>query len=172
MTVLSDKHIEEKLQRGEIEITPEIRDSQVQPASLDIRLGANYSNENTGELYEDVDEIVIEPLEFYLGHTKDKITLPDNLSAIVSGRSSFGRKGLIIHATAGWIDPSFGQDTPNGTDITLEIFNLTQNTIRIQPGTRIGQLIFFEMSSPSNVAYNEKADAKYNTQEGPTQSKL
>lgn len=170
--ILSDGDIRKAVENGRICVEPALEENQYQPGSLDVRLGANYSNENTSEIYEDVDEIVIEPFEFYLGHTMDKIKLPDDLSAMVSGRSSFGRKGLIIHATAGWIDASFGRDTEDGTDITLEIFNLSQNTIRIEPGTRIGQLVFFEMSSPAEVPYNEKEDSKYNDQEGPTQSRI
>lgn len=170
--ILSDRDIIKAVEESRIEVEPPIKDVQYQPASLDVRMGANYWNVNTGESYEDVEEIVIEPFEFYLGHTMDKIKLPDDLSAMVSGRSSFGRKGLIIHATAGWIDASFGRDTENGTDITLEIFNLSQETIRIKPGTRIGQLVFFQMSSPAKIPYNEKEDAKYNDQEGPTESRV
>lgn len=172
MSILSDKDIRKRLETDSIEVTPEITDQQIQPGSLDIRLGRSYSNEDTGEVFENVDEVIIEPQQFYLGHTRDKIKLPDDLSASVSGRSSWGRKGLIIHATAGWVDSNFGRGQPNGADITLEIFNLSNEPIRISPGERIGQLVFFEMSSPSEVPYNEKEDAKYNTQEGPTPSKI
>lgn len=172
MSILSDKHIRERLSEGSIEVTPPIHGNQIQPGSLDVRMGPNYSNENTGEVYEDVDEIVIEPYEFYLGHTLDKIKVPADLSAMVSGRSSWGRKGLIIHATAGWIDGGFGQARPDGTDITLEIFNLSDTPICIEAGSRIGQIVFFEMSSPAEVPYHKKSDAKYNSQEGPTQSRI
>lgn len=115
MSILSDREIMEELESGELSITPEINSEQIQPGSLDVRMGNSYSNEYTQEIYEDIDEIVIEPLTFYLGHTMDYVEMPRYLSAMVSGRSSWGREGLIIHATAGWIDSSFeGQ-------ITLEI---------------------------------------------------
>lgn len=166
MSILSDKDIRKRLEAGSIEVTPEITNEQIQPGSLDIRLGSSYSNEDTGEVFNDVDEVVIEPRQFYLGHTMDKLSLPSDLSASVSGRSSWGRKGLLIHATAGWIDASF-----TGS-ITLEIFNLSNKTLRIKPGERVGQLVFFEMSSSAEVPYSEKEDAKYNEQEGPTQSRI
>lgn len=172
MSILSDADIIRRLESDSIEISPELRDDQIQPGSLDVRLGASYSNEDTGEVFEDADEIVIEPWQFYLGHTMDKIKLPADLSAMVSGRSSWGRKGLLIHATAGWVDAGFGNGSSEGADITLEIFNLSDEPIHIEPGERIGQLVFFEMSSPAEVPYNEKGDAKYNEQEGPTQSRI
>lgn len=166
MSILCDTHILERIESESIGVSPPITEDQLQPGSLDIRLGDSYSNEYTGEIFENQDEIVIEPWTFYLGHTKDTISMPDDLSAMVSGRSSFGRKGLIIHSTAGWIDSGF-----NGS-ITLEMFNLSNEPIVLEPGVRIGQVVFFEMSSASDVPYNEKEDAKYNNQEGPTQSRV
>jgi len=172
MAILSDRDIRKRLEKESIEITPDIREEQIQPGSLDVRLGEDYTNEDSGEIFEDVDEVVIKPWQFYLGHTMDKIKLPADLSAMVSGRSSWGRKGLLIHATAGWVDAGFSADTENGSDITLEIFNLSTEEIRIKPGERIGQLVFFEMSSPAEEPYNKKSNAKYNEQEGPTPSRI
>lgn len=166
MAILSDRDIRKRLDDESIQITPELTEEQIQPGSLDVRLGPSYSNEDSGGVYEDVDEIVIKPWQFYLGHTMDNVTLPNDLSAMVSGRSSWGRKGLLIHATAGWVDASFSGQ------VTLEIFNLSTEEIRIQPGERIGQLVFFEMSSPAEEGYNQKEDAKYNEQEGPTPSRI
>lgn len=166
MSILSDRDIKRRLEAGNISIDPEIRTEQIQPGSLDVRMGESYSNEYLQETYEDVDEIVIEPLTFYLGHTLDYIEMPRDLSAMVSGRSSWGREGLIIHATAGWIDSSF-----NG-QITLEIFNLSNKNVVIEPGERIGQLVFFEMSSEPDEAYDEKELSKYSGQTGPTRSRM
>jgi len=166
MAILSDKTILRYIEESKIKIEPEIHDSQIQPASLDIRLGDSYSNEHTGELFENCDEIVIEPFTFYLAHTKDTIDLPDDLSSIIAGRSSHARNGLIIHTTAGWIDANFrGQ-------ITLEMFNFSMEPIILTPGERIGQMVFFEMTTPAEEPYGEKEDSKYQDQTGPTQSRI
>ena len=166
MAILSDESILARLDSGSISVTPEVRADQVQPASLDIRLGGSYSNEHTGEVYENRDEVVIEPFTFYLATTRDRITLPADLSAMVSGRSSLARKGLIIHTTAGWIDAGFEGE------ITLEVFNFGLEPVVLEPGKRVGQLVFFEMDRPAACPYGEKGDAKYQGQSGPTQSRL
>lgn len=166
MVILSDGTIKRHVANGTIGVEPEPEPVQYQPASLDIRLGKNYSNEHTGEMHTDCDKIIIEPQTFYLAHTLEVVSLPDHISAMVSGRSSLGRKGLIVHATAGWIDAGFSGD------ITLEVYNFSNEPIVLVPEQRIGQILFFPMDEPAEEPYGSKDDSKYQDQRGPTESRL
>lgn len=166
MTILSDGTIKKYIQNGKLGIDPEPDPIQYQPASLDICLGENYSNEHSGEVETDCEKIIIEPKTFYLCHTQEVVSLPDDVSAMVSGRSSLGRKGLIVHATAGWIDAGFSGD------ITLEIYNFSDDPIVLVPGQRVGQIVFFPMDEPAEEPYGSKEDSKYQNQRGPTESRL
>ncbi len=109
---------------------------------------------------------MVQPGEFVLGVTKEKITVPDDLVVRVEGRSSLGRLGIIVHSTAGFVDPGF-----SGT-ITLEISNLNRLPIALYPGMRICQLAFQMMSSPAETPYNKKPFSKYMGQELPEESRL
>lgn len=93
---------------------------------------------------------VIHPHEFILGVTAEWFQLPNNLLANVEGKSSLGRLGLVIHATAGFIDPGFAGH------ITLEITNLTDMPMILYPNMPIGQIRFSELSSPAEHMYGEK----------------
>lgn len=166
MAILSDSSIIECITTEKIGITPEVEPIQVQPGSLDLRLGPDYSNEHTNETYENCDTVVFEPGTFYLSHTLDRVSLPDDLSAMVSGRSSLARKGLIVHTTAGWIDAGFEGD------ITLEVFNFGDEPVVLEPGDRVGQLVFFQMDKPADNPYGEQSDSKYQGQSGPTRSRF
>jgi dCTP deaminase len=166
MPILSDGSIRAAIEAGDIRLDPAPEDLQYQPASLDICLGADYSNEHTGDILTDCSELVIQPHTFYLGTTEETVSLPADVSAMVSGRSSLGRKGLIIHATAGWIDAGFEGE------ITLEIYNFMNTPIVLTPGQRVGQLIFFQMDAPAEEPYGTKATSKYQNQRGPTPSRL
>lgn len=149
--------------------------SQIQPASVDIRLGTSFKyikdknkinsiNKNDFK-YDEVasteNGVLLGPKEFCLATTKEYIDLPDNLTAFIEGRSSIGRLGLFIQ-NAGWIDPGFHGE------ITLELFNATNNYIRLIPGTRIGQIIFMKLDKPCCQKYN----GKYNGQKGATISRI
>lgn len=166
MAILSDRTIISHIENGRLEFEPEVSASQIQPGSLDIRLGDSYSNEVTGEVYEDQDQLVFEPGTFYLGHTKETVTLPDDICAIISGRSSIARKGLIIHTTAGWIDAGFSGE------ITLEIMNFNNEPIILPKDKRVGQLVFFQMDTPAEKPYGSQESSKYQGQKGPTRSRL
>lgn len=138
--------------------------SQVQPASYDVTLSdVFYVFENEEGIIDPYDlrtypsgehihfkRYVLNPNEFVLGLTKETVTLPNNIGAMVSGRSSIGRLGIEIHQTAGWIDPGF-----NG-QITLEIINNSTSQIYLYPDMRIGQLIFMNLGEPARTAYNGK----------------
>ena len=174
--ILSDKTIMEKLHNKEIEITPPPRMEQIQPSSIDLRLGTEYllphidtpiDTKNTSPRYEQVNCNVMQlpPKSFILGTTIEKVKIPSNLIGRVEGRSSIGRLGVTIHITAGLIDCGFeGQ-------ITLEIANLSSNTVYLYENMRICQIVFEEIDSVPNRVYGE-AGNKYQNQEGVTGSMI
>ena len=94
------------------------------------------------------------------------VILPDDLVVRVDGRSSLGRLGIIVHSTAGFVDPGF-----SGT-ITLEISNLNRMPIALYPGMRICQIAFEQMSSPAETPYHMKPNSKYQHQILPEESRL
>lgn len=172
--ILSDKTITQKIANKEIVITPAISDEQIQPSSIDLRLGNEFlfphidspiDIKNGSPRYESIHCNVLQlpPKAFVLATTIEKIKLPANLIARVEGRSSIGRLGITIHITAGFIDAGFeGQ-------ITLEIANLSNNTIYLYENMRICQIVFEEIDSIPNRTYGE-AGNKYQGQEGVTGS--
>lgn len=114
----------------------------------------------------DGESFIVQPGEFVLGVTCERITVPYDLVVRVEGRSSLGRLGIIVHSTAGFIDPGF-----SGT-ITLEISNLNRMPVALYPGMRICQLAFEVMSSPAETPYDQKPGSKYQGQTLPEESRL
>lgn len=114
----------------------------------------------------DGDSFMVQPGEFVLGVTRERITVPDDLVVRVEGRSSLGRLGIIVHSTAGFVDPGF-----SGT-ITLEISNLNRLPVALYPGMRVCQLAFEMMSSPAETPYHMKPHSKYQNQVLPEESRL
>ncbi len=173
--LLSDRDIKRYIQEKKIIVDP-FDENLVQPCSLDVRLSNQFrlfnshnveyidtkKPDNYTKLVEVKDSIVIHPGEFVLGRTIEYIKLPNDICAILEGRSSLGRLGIIIHATAGFIDPGF-----EGT-ITLEISNLSNLPVKLYPGMKIGQLAFYKLSSPCEKPYC----GKYKGQILPESSKL
>lgn len=172
--ILSDKTILQKIQNHEITITPPPTPEAIQPTSIDLRLGNEFliprtdtpiDIKNNTPSYEPVTCNVLQlpPKSFILGTTIETITLPSNLIGRIEGRSSIGRLGVTIHVTAGFIDPSFtGQ-------ITLEIANLSHNTIMLYENMRIAQIVFEEIDTTPNRQYGECGN-KYQGQTGTTGS--
>lgn len=170
--ILSDKTIKSLLQNGTLSISP-LEDDQIQPASVDIRLGNTFSiveDSSTGILtftnkiaYKEMRSgtYLLLPGQFVLATTKEYISLPDDLTAFVEGRSSLGRMGLFIQ-NAGWVDPGFSGE------ITLELFNANRCAIELQAGRRIGQLVFARMDRAALHPYR----GKYQGQRGATGSKV
>lgn len=170
--ILSDKTIMSLLKNGTLSISP-LQDDQIQPASVDIRLGDTFSvveDSSTGILtftkemvYKKIhaDTYLLLPGQFVLATTKEYISLPNDLTAFVEGRSSLGRMGLFIQ-NAGWVDPGFSGE------ITLELFNANRCAIELQSGRRIGQLVFAQMDQPALFPYC----GKYQGQRGATGSKV
>src|SRR5438105_5714232 len=162
-SVLSDGMIRQLVEAGRIRIDP--WDPQlVQPASVDLRLGDSFRvfhnhrasaidlRERPSGLTEEVvidseESFVIHPGEFCLGRTLEWVELPDDVVARIEGKSSIGRLGLIVHATAGFVDPGF-----KGT-LTLEITNLTRIPIKLYAGLPIAQLSFMTLDAPAERPY-------------------
>jgi dCTP deaminase len=102
-----------------------------------------------------------------LGSTVERVEVPDDLLAKVDGRSSLGRLAILIHATAGFIDPGF-----RGT-ITLELSNVGRLPVALRPGMRICQISFETLTSPARRPYGaERRSSKYQDQSGPTPSRI
>lgn len=170
--ILSDKKIIQLLKEGTLEISP-LTEAQIQPASVDVRLGDTFSvveDSSTGIItleseiqYKTIktDTYILLPGQFVLATTMEYFSLPDNLTAFVEGRSSLGRMGLFIQ-NAGWVDPGFKGE------ITLELFNANRCAIELKAGRRVGQLVFAEMDQAALNPYN----GKYQGQRGATGSRV
>lgn len=157
---------------------------RVQPASYDFTLGRRFRSMKTGttkiidplenqehlseELFlEEELSFLLRPGELVLGITEEYFKVPDDLAAKIEGKSSLGRIGLVIHSTAGWIDPGF-----QGV-ITLELGNLSKNIIKLTPGMKIGQICFMTMSAPAQRPYgSEGLGSKYQFSVSPDASML
>lgn len=183
MSVLSDGEIAEALEEGELGIVGYADlDLQIQPSTLDLRLGNTYKKyyewvtdvdpemEDQEDLMEeftvdDGEKILLDPDDFILGTTIESISLSPRIQGQVKGRSSYGRYGIEVHSTAGLIDPGWeGQ-------ITLEISNNTESTIHLTPGKRICQLSFTWLGRAAERPYGERGDSKYHGQQGVTASR-
>jgi dCTP deaminase len=120
------------------------------------------------ELVETPDKspFVLHPGEFVLGSTLERVRLPDDLVARLDGKSSLGRLGLLIHSTAGFIDPGWDGH------VTLELSNVAKLPITIYPEMKIGQISFMQMTEPAHTPYGAgELGSKYKGQEGPTASR-
>jgi len=113
-----------------------------------------------------VEEFMLHPQQFVLASTIERVTIPPDLVARLEGRSSLGRLGIVVHATAGYIDPGF-----EGT-ITLELSNICIHPIKLYPGMRIAQLSLHELSSAAERPYGAGRGSKYGGQDGPEASRI
>src|ERR1700746_48262 len=180
--VLSDTTIARLLAEGRIEIDP-YDPALLQPSSVDVRvdkplrvfhntlhpfIDVKVEQAELTELGEVDDEhpFVLHPGEFVLGSTLERIRLPDDLVARLEGKWSLGRLGLLIHSTAGFIDPGW-----NG-HVTLELSNVANLPITIYPAMKIGQISFMQMTEPATTPYGSgEIGSKYKAQPGPTPSR-
>lgn len=181
-SVLSDGTITRLVEEGRIRIDP-WDPALVQPASVDLRLGDTFRvfnnhrvtsidlREMPGNLTEEVrveedQAFVIHPGEFCLGRTLEWVELPADIVARIEGKSSLGRLGLIVHATAGFCDPGW-----KGT-LTLELNNLTRVPIKLYPGLLIAQLSFMTLDAPALRPYgSEQLGSHYQGQREATESR-
>jgi dCTP deaminase len=180
--VLSDATIARALAEGRIEIDP-YDPALLQPSSVDVRvdrffrvfrnnrypyIDVKVEQEELTELVEvEGDEpFILHPGEFVLGSTLERVALPDDLVARLEGKSSLGRLGLLIHSTAGFIDPGWDGH------VTLELSNVANLPITIYPEMKIGQLSFVQLSEPAERPYGSGGlGSKYQGQRGPTPSR-
>jgi len=170
--ILSDETLRKMIAERSIVVEP-IEPFQVQPASIDLRLGRHFLkiDENTLEslsldselryIQIEKDQIVIPPHSFLLATTVETIRIPDNVTAFVEGRSSIGRMGLFIQ-NAGWVDPGFEGN------ITLELFNANRLPLRLSAGRRICQIVFAFMDKATRTPYA----GKYQGQRGTVGSRI
>jgi dCTP deaminase len=180
--ILSDRSIKEAIATGRLGIEP-FDPELVQPSSVDVRLDNKFLVfRNTKRAYIDVKQpaddlmemievgpeepMFLHPHEFVLGSTIERVRMPNDLVARLEGRSSLGRLGVVIHSTAGFIDPEFQGH------VTLEISNLANLPIALYPGMRIGQISFSLMTTPAERPYGAARGSKYSGQQLPTASRL
>jgi dCTP deaminase len=181
-SVLSDGTIRRLVDEGRIVIRP-WNPELVQPASIDLRLGDSFRVFHnfrasvidlrdgppanlTEEVVAGEEGFVIHPGEFCLGRTEEWVELPEDVVARIEGKSSLGRLGLIVHATAGFIDPGW-----KGT-LTLELNNLTRVPIKLYPGLLIAQLSFMALDRPAERPYGSpELGSHYQGQVAATESR-
>ena len=181
--ILSDHTINEYVSSGRIVVSP-LGAGCVQPASIDVRLDKHIlvfhnSRRPYIDVRQDISDMtemetaceeqpfMLHPGEFVLGSTLEHVEVPDDLVARLEGKSSLGRIGLLIHSTAGYVDPGWkGQ-------LTLELSNVANLPITLYPGMRIGQLSFSKLTTPADLPYGSpELGSKYQGQRLPTASRI
>ncbi len=161
--ILSDRYIKLALEHKSISVVP-LDMNDIQPCSIDLHLGDHFITDlDQGN----VSEIELEPGEFILATTKERVKLSSYILGRLEGKSSVARLGLIIHTTAGFIDPGFEGE------ITLEIANLSRKPITLKSGQPIAQICFEQLTSPCDRPYgSEGLGSHYQGQSGATASYL
>jgi len=180
--ILSDHSIAEALASGRLVIDP-IGEDALQPASIDIRLDRQFRvfrqhrrayidvRESVDDLtdveeIEDDEPFVLHPGEFVLGSTLERVRLANDIVARVEGKSSLGRLGLLVHATAGYVDPGWDGH------LTMELSNVSNLPVRLYYGMKIGQLSFADLTTAADRPYGDpRLHSKYQGQTGPTASR-
>ena len=180
--VLNDRDIRAEIERGRVIIDP-LNPEDIQPASVDVHLSRKIlvfrnSRRPYIDVREDVSDLtemeeilddvpfVLHPGEFVLGSTIEEIGLPDDLVARLEGKSSLGRIGLLIHSTAGYVDPGW-----RGR-LTLELSNVNNLPIMLYYGMPIGQVSFAQLTGPAERPYGSaQLGSKYQGQVEPTPSR-
>ena len=170
--ILSDKTIKTML-KDNPQFIENLTPGQIQPASVDVRLGNTFSvvkdkantivSMDSAIEYERIttDSYILLPGQFVLATTMEYFRMPDDLTAFVEGRSSVGRLGLFVQ-NAGWVDPGFHGE------ITLELYNANRCAIKLHAGRRVGQLVFAKLDQLAESPYV----GKYNGQRGATGSRI
>ena len=167
MVILSDRDVKKYLKSGKLKVEPIDLEKQIMPVGIDLRLGNEFrifkmnhkshidpSKDNFEGItqlirLEDGNPFILHPGEFILGVTKEYIELPKDIAARIDGRSSLGRMGIIVHSTAGRVDPGF-----KGA-LTLEITNIGKLPVSLFPGMKFCSLVFEKTSSPVEKGYNK-----------------
>lgn len=169
--ILSDQDIKAKMNAGEIVIDP-FEERFLQPASVDLHLDRHFLVFDTNRNYvidpkkpvddmmeeveiSDNDPFVLHPGEFALGLILETTGVSENLVGRLEGKSSVGRLGLLIHVTAGFLDPG------NSLKMTLELHNTANLPILLYYKMPIAQMAFETLSSPTAKPYNKNPNSKY-----------
>lgn len=184
--VLSDRDLKKALKSGRLKIkpAPDLK-TQLGSCSIDLRLGnifrvfehslypyidptrRDYSNQITRVIKVKKNEpFIIQPGDFVLAATLETITIAPDLLGRLEGRSSLGRLGIVVHSTASVFEPGW-----DGKAV-LELGNLGRMAVSLRPGMRICAMTFEELSSPAQIPYSKKKQAKYVFQQGPGESKI
>src|SRR6186997_1724101 len=181
MSVLADRDIRTELESGRVRIDP-YDPADLQPSSVDLHLDRSFRvfrnnryafidprmpQPDLTELVkiEEDEPFILHPGEFVLGQTLEWVELPDDLVSRLEGKSSLGRLGLLIHSTAGYVDPGWKGN------LTLELSNVANLPIALYRGMKIGQISFFKMSSAVERPYGSRElGSKYQGQSTPTAS--
>lgn len=181
--ILSDRTIKKLLTTEELVIDPYDPD-RLQPSSYDVSIASEFlvfdntkgtvidpeadnSNLMRRVLASPEDPFILHPGQFALAATEEEIGVSDEYVVILNGKSSLGRLGLLIHATAGFIDPG------NSLNITLELFNVATMPIILRPGMKIGQVVFQKLSEPAERPYGHPdLNSKYYKSTGVEASKM
>jgi dCTP deaminase len=184
--VLSDRSIREELDAGRLVIKPR-DDGSIQPASVDLRLGRDIlvfkapldspdltiidvkqENRDLTTLVRigKTTPFTLGPGEFVLGVTLEEIHIPDDIVGRLDGKSSLGRLGLVVHSTAGFVDPGW-----RGC-LTLELSNLASRPISLYYAMKVSQISFIRLTTPAERPYGSMAlGSKYQGQKGPVASR-
>jgi len=184
--VLSDGDIKKALKTGRIKVSPKFDlKEQLGSCSIDLRLGNAFrvfehskhpfidpsdksqSKDITREIrVKNGERFIMQPGDFVLAVTMEKVTISPELLGRLEGRSSLGRLGIVVHSTASVFDPGW-----DGNPV-LELGNLSNIAVALYPGMRICAMTFEELSSPAETPYTKKKKAKYAVQSGPQESRL
>lgn len=177
--ILSDNQIREYVKKGKIIVKPEPNwKEQLSGASLDLRLGNEFrvfdyaqatvmdpkkpqdctkvTKLKNGEFF------VVHPGEFVLGITEEVVGIDNTICSRIDGKSSVGRLGIVVHSTAGHVNPGWKGK------LTLEISNIGRIPVLLYPGMRICQLVFEVLTTPATNVYQ----GKYANQKAPLESKI
>ncbi len=181
--ILSDRDIIKEIKAGEITLKPFKRE-YVQPASVDIHLDRHFLIYDTTKnfvidtkkpvqgLMKPIEitknePFILHPQEFALGLIYEETGVSDKLVGRLEGKSSLGRLGLIIHTTAGYLDPG------NSLKMTLELYNAGKIPIKLYYKMPIAQMAFEYLSSPCERPYGSKGlNSKYKGDTKPVASKM
>lgn len=185
--ILSDSEIKKRLEKWDLVVENNFWydiNKQIWPASLDFRLWTTFKYYRKSNLtlidptksdsinhlaeveFDTKTPFILHPGDFVLWVTMEKIKIPEDLVARCEGRSSIWRLWIVIHSTAGFIDPGF-----EGT-ITLEITNINNVPIALYPGMRIWQFAFESMLWKVDIPYNKRKWSKYMNQVKPEWSRI
>ncbi len=180
--VLSDGTIREEIAAGRLVIDP-FEDRYIQPASVDLRLGREFRvfrnyrlpyidvKKEMPELteVESIDDnvpFILHPGEFVLAVTLERVEIPADLVGRLDGKSSLGRLGLIVHSTAGFVDPGF-----KGR-LTLELTNVANLPVTLYYAMPVSQISFSRLTAAAEKPYGAGATgSKYQGQTGPEPSR-